>query len=167
VRIQPLDSSTADAARLLVIKVFGREGRFHSWAYTTQPNHSLGKLWSRLWGLKGLPEIWVAIDDEDDKVIGTIGLYSTRADNAEALWVWYFCVDPEARGKKVGSNLLDFVIAQAKQRNASKLRLLTSNEPSAATAQVLYESRGLEVYKSINLIFFRVLFREMSLDGDV
>ena len=47
---------------------------------------------------------------QDNKIIGTTGVYTTEEDENEAYWLAWFCVDPKERGKGIGNKLLEFVI---------------------------------------------------------
>lgn len=167
-RIERMDASMVPKVKALVIEVFGAEGWWNSCLYAveSQPLPTLGRLWMRIFRLHERPEIWVALDDSTQEVIGTIGLYRIKKDHEEALWVWYFCVAAQARGAGAGSKLLDHVIGQAKMRDVRYLRLLTSNVPSEESAQRLYESRGLRIFKTKSALGYKVLFRELDLRTD-
>ena len=89
---------------------------------------------------------WVAVtDDNEGDVLGTTGLYSTRSDRYEARWLGWFCVDCEHRGQGIGGRLLDYALTEACREGAKILRVETSDCGEEATAQQLYESRGLKV----------------------
>lgn len=167
-RIERMDASMAPKVKALVIEVFGAEGWWNSCLYVaeSQPLPVLGRLWKRLLRLSERPDVWVALDDSTQEIIGTIGLYRIKKDHEEALWVWYFCVAPQARGAGAGARLLDYVISQAKARDVLYLRLLTSNVPSEESAQRLYESRGLRIFKTRSALTYKVLLRELDLRGD-
>jgi GNAT superfamily N-acetyltransferase len=109
------------------------------------------------------PRYWVATSG--DKVVGTIGLYSYAQDQREALWVGWFAVAPEARGKGTGSQLLDFNIATARQEGMTYMRLYTSTSENEAAAQRLYQSRGLHIIRTDppNKHGHQTLYRELRL----
>ena len=164
-RIERMDGSMVPTVKALVIEVFGAEGWWNSSLYVapSQPLPVLGRVWRRVLRLSEGPEVWAALDDSTQEVIGTIGLYRSKKDHEEAVWVWYFCVAPQARGAGVGSSLLDFVIAQARERNVHYLRLMTSNVPAEESAQRLYESRGLRIFRTRRALAYKVFYRELDL----
>lgn len=89
---------------------------------------------------------WVAIDD--GKVLGSTGLYTRPVDEDSGVtWLSWHCVSPDARGKRVGSTLLDFAIAQARMQSKRVLRLYTWTHPTENEAQTLYESRDLSLFR--------------------
>ncbi|VVB78176.1 Acetyltransferase (GNAT) domain protein [uncultured archaeon] len=78
--------------------------------------------------------------------MGITGLYELPEDEKEAYWLAWFCVDPEFRGKKLGSTLIDLMIKKAKE-GKTYLRLYTSSGPIEKTARALYEKRGFVTTK--------------------
>ncbi len=108
---------------------------------------------------------WVAIDPNSKKVVGTTGLYSYREDEAQAYWLGYTCVDPDFRGQRIGSKLVDFAIAKARQSGKQFLRLYTSTYPDQAVAQILYDKRGFRITKEENIeeSNFKTIYRELKL----
>ncbi|MDZ4165034.1 MAG: GNAT family N-acetyltransferase [Smithellaceae bacterium] len=98
---------------------------------------------------KGYPFVryWVARDNETGAVIGTVGLY-TKADDDEAYWGGWMCVDPEARGKSLGMMLAYRALVEAiKMGDRKYVRLYTSTDPNEAAAQIMYDQMGLQVYR--------------------
>ena len=116
----------------------------------------------RLFGVEDLGVFWVALDDAD-RVVGTAGLYRNRKDAGEALWLSWFTVSPDVRGQGLGGRLLDLAIVQARASGARYLRLYTGSDPIMAKAQDVYESRGLHVYKKINLLVTHIIYRQLAL----
>jgi len=107
---------------------------------------------------------WVALNEDGD-VIGVTGLYKYLKDRDDSLWLGWTCVAPTARGKGIGSKLVDFAIAQAVSEGKKFLRLYTSNDPNESAAQHLYERRGLRVVgeKQLQGSPFKRIYRELSL----
>jgi RimJ/RimL family protein N-acetyltransferase len=95
------------------------------------------------WQITSLSD-WVALDT-DNRVIGTVGVYTYRKDNNEACWLSWFCVHPNFRGRGFGRELLQFAIHLARQTDKKYLRLHTSTHPSEASAQALYEKCGFRI----------------------
>jgi len=88
--------------------------------------------------------------EELTKIAGLIGLTIWKEGiKTREVWLGWFCVDPEFRGRKIGSILLDYAIDKAKELEFKKLLLLTTDLPQENAAQVLYESRGLKVYSRL------------------
>jgi GNAT superfamily N-acetyltransferase len=164
VQVKAVDAGTLPGAKALVDRVFPHQTpaeRLFFWVWPRRMT-KLGRALLALARVAELTEVWVAVDD-DGAVLGTTGLYRYRKDADEAFWLTWFCVAPESRGAGVGAQLLDFSIAQARQRGAHFLRLYTSDDPNEAVAQNLYESRGLQVYETRNRILYRELRRELRL----
>ncbi|MFE1746617.1 GNAT family N-acetyltransferase [Coleofasciculus sp. H7-2] len=88
---------------------------------------------------------WVAVDDASQKVVETTGLYSSKDDKNEGLWLGWTCVDTAFRGQGIGRKLVDFAIEKAGSEGNKFLRLYTSNHPNQAIAQLLYDKRGFRI----------------------
>jgi GNAT superfamily N-acetyltransferase len=88
---------------------------------------------------------WITYDTVTEKVTGVVGLYEEYPDAQEACWLGWYCVEPNSRGKHVGTKLLEYAIAQARKLNKNFLRLYTSTDPSEAVAQKIYEKYGFKV----------------------
>jgi len=123
--------------------------------------HDVNKISSEdLFSLK----YWVAVDDETKRIVGTTGLYEKIQDKDDAAWVDWYCVAPDVRGKKIGSTLLDFTIAEAKKKHKKFLRLYTSTLENESVAQIIYERKGFKIIKEMGYkkekdyeIFYRQL----------
>ncbi len=128
--------------------------------------------WDWLLALGGIRDgrFWLAV--KDDSVIGTVGLYSTSSDAASALWLGWFCVSPQARGQRVGQELIDFVVRQASTERRAFLRLYTSTDPNEAAAQSVYERNGFALVAEKQPLLWKLagspvklLYRERRLAG--
>jgi ribosomal protein S18 acetylase RimI-like enzyme len=108
-------------------------------------------------------DFWGAVDSQTKALLGTTGLYLYNRDASDAVWLAWFCVATEARGKGIGSRLLDFSIDRARNSGRKYLRLYTSDDPREAAAQRLYESRGLSVVRRNKRLFYTKIYRELSL----
>lgn len=106
-------------------------------------------------------EFWLAI--AEGRVVGTIGLYTTREDENEANWLGWFCVAPEQRGRGIGRMLMDFAIGKARESGRRYLRLYTSTDGNEAAAQQLYEAYGLPVVESETPLIWRLAGSDVSL----
>lgn len=85
------------------------------------------------------------VAEEDEKIIGGLLITYEWSDWRNAWWWWIQSVflEPEARGKRVYSQLYDFVKAEANQAgNVYGIRLYVETEN--AHAQRVYEKVGME-----------------------
>lgn len=127
-----------------------------------RPESIAGRLLMFLAGVKDK----VAFDlyvDEAGHVLGTTGLYRYNKDAVEAVWVAWFCVDPEARGRGVGQALIDHTVTQARNAGFYRIRLYTSTDPNEAVAQRLYEKNGFKEIRRKKGLFSTTIFREKTL----
>lgn len=146
--IEPLSWKNLRSALNLLNRVFPKEaqGGERPVIFFTASLCFVGRL---LLKWKGYPFVryWVARDNETGAVIGTVGLY-TKADDGEAYWGGWMCVDPHTRGRSVGMILSYRAIVEATKRGDRKYaRLYTSTDPNEAAAQIMYDQMGLEVYR--------------------
>ncbi|MFA5136067.1 MAG: GNAT family N-acetyltransferase [Patescibacteria group bacterium] len=89
-------------------------------------------------------QYWVGIDRKTKEVIGVVGLYEELSDAKEACWLGWFCVRPDKRGRRHGTQLLDFAITYAKKLHKQYLRLYTSTDPNELKAQKIYKKYGFQ-----------------------
>ncbi|MDX2100028.1 MAG: GNAT family N-acetyltransferase [Leptolyngbyaceae cyanobacterium bins.59] len=106
---------------------------------------------------------WVA-RDEEGAVVGITGLY-TYLKEPEAYWLGWTCVDPQVRGRKIGSGLVDFAIAQTREAGKAYLRLYTWDDEAATVARQLYERRGFHLTRTEDLKTYRVLYYDLALSN--
>ena len=164
--IDPLSWKNLRSALNLLNRVFPWEaqGSERPVVFFTASLFSLGQLWLK-W--KGYPLVryWVASDNETGAVIGTVGLY-TKADDDEAYWGGWMCVDPETRGKSLGTMLAFRALVEATILGDRKyVRLYTSTDPNEAAAQIMYDQMGLHVYRveDESGTGYKRLYRQMEL----
>ena len=100
---------------------------------------------------------------EGNELLGTTGLYRYKKDADEAVWVAWFCVDPKARGRGIGQELIDHTVMLARNAGYDRIRLYTSTDPNEAAAQRLYEKNGFKEIGRKKGIFATKLFREKHL----
>ena len=118
-------------------------------------------------GVDDFLDLWGAVDQQTERLVGTTGLYTYTRDKAEAVSLAWFCVDPDVRRRGIGSRLLDFTIQEARSTGRQYLRLYTSDRPNEAAAQLLYESRGLEIVAKKKRLFETTIYRELRLDQPI
>ncbi|WP_374947716.1 aminotransferase class I/II-fold pyridoxal phosphate-dependent enzyme [Agreia sp.] len=90
-------------------------------------------------------EVWVAVDDESGRILGSVttprpGELLTPLGRPGEFDFRLLAVDPESRGRRVGSILTDFVIDLARRRGAE--RVVMNSGTDMTTAHGLYERRG-------------------------
>lgn len=90
-------------------------------------------------------EYWVAVDGND--ILGVIGLYSEENGKEETRWIGWFCVNPLARKRGIGSQLLRFVIEKARMEGRKTLKVYTSDHPTEINSHRLYEKHGFQLFK--------------------
>ncbi|MHC4118421.1 MAG: GNAT family N-acetyltransferase [Planctomycetota bacterium] len=166
IRIEHLERDRLRKARKLVWRCFPRQSLFEQlsfWAIEDHASPSTRRIMAWV-GVADFLDFWGAIDQQTGKLLGTTGLYQYTRDAAEAVWLAWFCVAPEARRSGIGSRLLDFSIEQAKRTGLKYLRLYTSDMANEAAAQILYESRGLKIVRKKWRPFHTTIYRELRLD---
>lgn len=83
-------------------------------------------------------ELWVAIEGQHEGLVGYYVLWCVE-DQAELANI---AVDESARGRRIGSLLLDHALDLARSRGAESMYLEV--RVSNATAAAMYEARGFE-----------------------
>lgn len=161
IKIVEINDSLMTKASKLVAKVFpfrSLSERLTFWAFKHRKNILVKKI-INMFGVAELINFWVAVD-ENSNVVGTTGIYSYVKDKEDAIWLAWFCVDPEQRGKGIGKKLIEFSLDVAKNYNKKYFRLYTSSDPNEAAAQYLYEKYGFKVVKKEKRLFYTKVFRE-------
>jgi GNAT superfamily N-acetyltransferase len=165
--ITPLSKETLEEAKKLVNRVFPLQEKEESsdyWlAYSLKQSEKEAKRGPGEYPDARLPGYWVYM--RDGKVIGIIGLYEYGRNAKNVSWVGWFCVDPDFRRQCIGSELLEYAIAQAKKAGKKYLRLYTTDDPNEADAQRLYEKKGFIITKRDvrKRGKYDILYRELKL----
>jgi len=120
------------------------------------------KIILRLLGVREQIIYWVAVN-EQDKVVGTIGLYSKIKDSNEAVWMAYFCVDPNSRKQGIGRQLVEHAIEKAKEAGVSYFKLYSSTLRNEAVSHNLYYGYGFRVVKTKQRLFYKLLYMQLDL----
>jgi ribosomal protein S18 acetylase RimI-like enzyme len=165
VPVVPCSGKLMDQAEVLVRSVFPSMSPIERFSFIAirRPQTFTNRLLMCFAGVKDLVSFDVYVD-ENALVLGTTGLYRYKKDFDEAVWLSWFCVDPNARGRGVGQALLEHSVARARETGFSLMRLYTSTDPNEASAQRLYERNGfMEVGRKKGLRSTTV-FREKKLD---
>ncbi|WP_165861191.1 GNAT family N-acetyltransferase [Paenibacillus paeoniae] len=162
--IIPLNPIYLDQASRLVNDVFGDE---EEELYPAQ------ELWASL-DKKHLKKYQTSVDAalrsfqyyiavEDREVCGIIGLYEMQEDFEQQDWVGWYCVDERYRGRRIGIQLLNYVIEASKKRGKQRLCLYTSTHESERKAQTLYDQNEFYVTKTVNKGSYQLLYRQKNL----
>jgi len=165
VPIVPCSGKLMDQAEVLVRSVFPSMSPIERFSFIAirRPQTFSNRLLMFLAGVKDLVAFDVYVD-ESDLVLGTTGLYRYRKDFDTAVWLAWFCVDPNARGRGVGQALLEHSVARARETGLSLMRLYTSTDPNEASAQRLYERNGFMDVGRKKGLRSTTVFRERKLD---
>lgn len=102
------------------------------------------KKYEDFWEMFDLEKIKYYLAFDGDKIIGTTGLYKRKRDREDCVWLGWYCILPEYRGKKLGKKLLEWTIVKAKKEGYKKLRIYTSLHPNEKTAQAVYKKFGFK-----------------------
>jgi len=165
--IKELDNSNIDAAAALVSKCFPEQSfdeRMSFWIYKRQ-HKRFARFLMRLSGYEAPLKAWVVAND-DGSICGTTGIYFTRKDRAEAVWMSWYCVDPDMRGQGIGKMLIEYAIEKANELGKKYFRLYTSDYPLEADAQVVYEKYGFKITRTKKKRGWMQIFRELELNPD-
>lgn len=89
-------------------------------------------------------DYWIVLDDNDE-IIAVTGMYRLKDDPEDVVWLGWYCIRADQRGKGFGRKLLNWTTEKAKERGFKKMRLYTSTDPNEAVAQILYEKEGFKI----------------------
>ena len=84
----------------------------------------------------------VGIVEETGKIAGVSGWYPDKYDWPGILWLNWFYVREDCRGRGVGRMLLQHVVDAARRLDTRKLYVDTSSDPAYGRAVDLYEGFG-------------------------
>ena len=99
------------------------------------------------WKTRRILEYWTAVDLDTNKIVALTGFYQKTKHSEDEIWLGWFTVIPEARGKGVGRQVLEWTINEARNKGYKFFRLWTTTDPDEAVAQKLYGSLGINIYK--------------------
>jgi GNAT superfamily N-acetyltransferase len=102
----------------------------------------------------------------EDRVVGLAGLHDYRGMPSDVWLSWYGLL-PDARGRGHGGRLLDWVIRTARAEGRTVLRLWTTIEDEYERAIQLYEKRGFlaEDYPPLPGETWRTVVMSLGLTG--
>lgn len=104
----------------------------------------------------------------NQEVAGLIGLYTLQEDYQErTVWLGWYCVDPKFRNQKIGKQLLEFAIKQARSLCAERIRLYTSTHRDEAKAQLIYEHYNFKITSRVKKRGYDILYRSKKLNHSI
>ncbi len=89
-------------------------------------------------------DYWIVLNDNNE-IIGVTGMYRLKDDSEDVVWLGWYCIRADQRGKGLGRELLTWTTNKAIERGFKKMRLYTSTDPNEAVAQILYEKEGFKI----------------------
>lgn len=127
-RLTSSDASTAEAIRLLIEQLTGRDSSFGE----EELRQTLQDSASRLFVMR-----------HNDIIIGMITLCEYSCPTGRKVWIEDVVIDRELRGKGLGQQLVEFAINYVKE-NLSPCSLMLTSRPSRIAANELYRKSGFE-----------------------
>lgn len=88
-------------------------------------------------------QYFVAIHKNNKEVLGTTGFYHLKREAEDTIWLGWYCVKPEYRGKGLGKALLQFIIDLASKQNRKTLMLYADTESKEAIE--MYKKFGFQI----------------------
>lgn len=122
------DASTAEAIRILIEQLTGRESTFGE----DDLRNTLQDSASRLFVMR-----------HNDNIVGMITLGIYFCPTGRKVWIEDVVIDRELRGKGLGQRLVEFAINYVKE-NLSPCSLMLTSRPSRIAANELYRKSGFE-----------------------
>lgn len=89
----------------------------------------------------------------EDQIVGVAVMAEYSVISGHKGWIEDVVVDKAHRGKGIGRKLMEFLIAEGRQKEISEILLFTGHEKTAA--RHLYESLGFQL-KNSNLYFLKL-----------
>ena len=81
----------------------------------------------------------------DEKIVGVTGWYTEARGPKDIIWLGWYCIDPNERGKGFGKEILEWTIGKVKEMGYRVMKLYTTTDPNEAAAQILYEKIGFKL----------------------
>lgn len=112
---------------------------------------------------------YLLVRDTASHLVGMTGFYTNTNEPDDVVWLGWFFVAPEYRGKGLGRKILEWSISEARSRGYRLFRLYTSDDPNEAAAQPLYEKLGFKKYKEMHNSPddpespYKTIYRELTL----
>lgn len=127
-RLTSSDASTAEAIRLLIEQLTGRESTFDE----DDLRNTLQDSASRLF-----------VMHHNDNIVGMITLGIYFCPTGRKVWIEDVVIDNKLRGKGLGEELVEYAINYVK-KNLAPCSLMLTSRPSRVAANALYRKIGFE-----------------------
>ena len=99
--------------------------------------------------LAGNQNYWIA-KDVAGNLAGITGLYELTGDRTEHCWLGWFALQPELRGRSVGTKMLDFTIREAVAQKKTDLYIAASDHPDMAGNAKFYHQNSCPIVAVLN-----------------
>ena len=108
---------------------------------------------------------YVVLDVDTGKILAITGFYNLTIHSKDEVWLGWYGVSPEFRGRGVGRKVLEWTLKTAKEIGYKKFRLWTTTSPEEVLAQKLYDNMGIKIYdqKDDKEKKYTILYREKIL----
>lgn len=91
---------------------------------------------------------YFCVKDDNNRIVAVTGIYNESDKHPDdEIWLGWFGVSPEFRGKGIGREVLVWTMNLAKDLGYKKFKLWTTTDNDEKEAQKLYEKLNLMVYK--------------------
>lgn len=127
-RLTSSDASTAEAIRLLIEQLTGRDSTFNE----DDLRNTLQDSASRMFVMR-----------LNDTIIGMITLGAYTCPTGHKVWIEDVVIDNKLRGRGLGQQLVEFAINYVKE-NLSPCSLMLTSRPARIAANELYRKMGFE-----------------------
>lgn len=127
-RLTSSDASTAEAIRLLIEQLTGRDSTFNE----DDLRNTLQDSASRMFVMRF-----------NDTIVGMITLGAYSCSTGRKVWIEDVVIDNKLRGRGLGQQLVEFAINYVKE-NLSPCSLMLTSRPARIAANELYRKMGFE-----------------------
>lgn len=164
IEIVPLSKDTIQEGLFLLQKVFhtfmGEEDPYYWFKVSLEPEKNKKVMLKR-----GVSEVryFIVKDKTNNKIIGTTGLYHLTKDPKDTVWLGFYCLDSEYRGRGLGKEVLQWTIEKAKKEGNTTLCLYTTPNGDLAVAQVIYDKFGFITTKTEEKDGETIIYKELKL----
>jgi GNAT superfamily N-acetyltransferase len=138
---EPLSGENLEEGIKLLYEIFPDDAQKAELAYRASIDPK-----SSYWKTRRILDYYLVMDKEVEKIVAITGFYQLDSHSEEEIWLGWYGVSVEFRGRGIGRNVLEWTINKAKGLGFKKFRLWTTDSPEEAIAQKLYESLGIKIY---------------------
>ncbi len=108
---------------------------------------------------------YYVVKGDDKKIIALTGLYNSYKHEPGDIWLGWYGVLPDYRGKGVGREVLKLTMEKAREMGYKKFKLWTTTDTGEENAQRLYDDMNIKIYNKIMHEGgeYEILYREVNL----